>query len=122
MINNSAIQALREDTARLIAKFDEPEAQSSTIETNGGTATEISDEEYWWYRNHICHASEMIMTTPVDNPTLLEPILPRQGVVALVGSSDSGKSSLLRGLAMALGSTRATAVRYMYLRRMTSSL
>ena len=47
MINNSAIQALREDTARLIAKFDEPEAQSSTIETNGGTATEISDEEYW---------------------------------------------------------------------------
>ena len=102
MINNSAIQALREDTARLIAKFDEPEAQSSAIETNGGTATEISDEEYWWYRNHICHASEMIMTTPVDNPTLLEPILPRQGVVALVGSSDSGKSSLLRGLAMAI--------------------
>ena len=42
------------------------------------------------------------MTTPVDNPTLLEPILPRQGVVALVGSSDSGKSSLLRGLAMAI--------------------
>ena len=102
MINNSAIQALREDTARLIAKFDEPEAQSSAIETNGGTATEISDEEYWWYRNHICHASEMIMTTPVDNPTLLEPILPRQGVVALVGSSDSGKSSLLRWLAMAI--------------------
>ena len=34
--------------------------------------------------------------------TLLEPILPRSGVVALVGSSDSGKSTLLRGLAMAI--------------------
>jgi KaiC/GvpD/RAD55 family RecA-like ATPase len=33
---------------------------------------------------------------------LLAPILPRQGVVALVGSSDSGKSTLLRGLAMAV--------------------
>ena len=42
------------------------------------------------------------MTTPTESPTLLEPILPRQGVVALVGSSDSGKSSLLRGLAMAI--------------------
>ena len=102
MIDSPIIQALREDTARLIAQFDEPKAQSSTVEENLKKLSEISDEEYWWYRNHICHASEMIMTTPVDNPTLLEPILPRQGVVALVGSSDSGKSSLLRGLAMAI--------------------
>lgn len=33
---------------------------------------------------------------------LLDPIFPRAGVAALVGSSDSGKSTLLRGLAMAV--------------------
>ena len=102
MYTNAMIEAFKEDTAHLIASFDEPATQSSTIETPSDTTTKLSDEEYWWYRNHICHASEMIMTTPVDNPTLLEPILPRSGVVALVGSSDSGKSSLLRGLAMAI--------------------
>ena len=106
MIDSPIIQALREDTARLIAKFDEPEAQSSAIEAKADTKTELSEEEYWWYRNHICHASEMIMTEPTESPTLLDPILPRSGVVALVGSSDSGKSSLLRGLAMAIVSGR----------------
>lgn len=34
--------------------------------------------------------------------TLLDPILPRCGIVSLVGSSDSGKSTLLRGLAIAV--------------------
>ena len=102
MIDSPIIQALREDTARLIAQFDEPKAQSSAVEAKSGIATPLNDEEYWWYRNHICHASEMIMTEPTENPTLLDPILPRSGVVALVGSSDSGKSSLLRGLAMAV--------------------
>ena len=114
MYTNAMIEAFKADNARLIASFDEPEAQSSTIEAAagdtsagsnteaGGSITKLNDEEYWWYRNHICHASEMIMTTPAESPTLLEPILPRQGVVALVGSSDSGKSSLLRGLAMAI--------------------
>lgn len=96
------IEAFKEDNTRLIASFDEPEAQSSTVEAKSDHTSPLSEEEYWWYRDHICHASEMIMTTPTESPTLLEPILPRQGVVALVGSSDSGKSSLLRGLAMAV--------------------
>ena len=102
MINAPTIQALREDTARLVAQFDEPEAQSSVVEVKSDITSPLSEEEYCWYRDHICHASEMIMTQPAENPTLLEPILPRSGVVALVGSSDSGKSSLLRGLAMAV--------------------
>ena len=106
MIDSPIIQALREDTTRLIANFDKPEAQSSAIEAKSDIATPLSDDEYWWYRNHICHASEMIMREPTENPTLLDPILPRSGVVALVGSSDSGKSSLLRGLAMAIVSGR----------------
>ena len=54
------------------------------------------------YLERISCASEMMQRDYTDDDTLLEPILPRQGVVALVGSSDSGKSSLLRGLAMAI--------------------
>lgn len=38
---------------------------------------------------------------------LLDPLLPRCGLVSLVGSSDSGKSSFLRGLAIAVASGRA---------------
>lgn len=37
---------------------------------------------------------------------LLEPLLPRCGLVSLVGSSDSGKSSFLRGLAIAVSAGR----------------
>ena len=102
MIDTPNVQAFREDTMRLVASFDDSVAESSAVEVAGEAASPLSEEEYWWYRNHICHASEMIMTTTEQSPTLLEPILPRQGVVALVGSSDSGKSSLLRGLAMAV--------------------
>ena len=102
MYTNAMIEAFKEDNTRLIASFDEPEAQSSTVEAKSDHTSPLSEEEYCWYRDHICHASEMIMTEPAENPTLLEPILPRSGVVALVGSSDSGKSSLLRGLAMAV--------------------
>ena len=87
---------------RLVASFDDSAVGSSAVEVAEETTSALSEEEYWWYRNHVCHASEMIMTTSEQSPTLLEPILPRQGVVALVGSSDSGKSSLLRGLAMAV--------------------
>ncbi|MBO7188309.1 MAG: AAA family ATPase, partial [Tidjanibacter sp.] len=38
---------------------------------------------------------------------LLEPLLPKCGLVSLVGSSDSGKSSFLRGLAIAVAAGRA---------------
>ncbi|MEE1148690.1 MAG: AAA family ATPase, partial [Alistipes sp.] len=46
--------------------------------------------------------SDMMSRDYAIDDALLSPILPRQGVVALVGSSDSGKSTLLRGLAMAV--------------------
>jgi hypothetical protein len=59
------------------------------------------------YRERISCASEMMQRDYTEVDTLLEPILPRQGVVALVGSSDSGKSSLLRGLAMAIVAGRS---------------
>lgn len=49
-------------------------------------------------------AKYLIESAPIDISALLEPILPRVGVAALVGSSDSGKSTFLRGLAMAVSS------------------
>ena len=61
-----------------------------------------AEERLAAYRERVSSASEMMQREYTDNDTLLDPILPRQGVVGLVGSSDSGKSSLLRGLAMAI--------------------
>ena len=58
----------------------------------------VSDE----YFTRVSTANDMLTKSYTVEDTLLDPILPRQGVVALVGSSDSGKSSLLRGLAMAI--------------------
>ena len=49
-------------------------------------------------------AKYLIESAPTEISALLEPILPRVGVAALVGSSDSGKSTFLRGLAMAVSS------------------
>ena len=62
MYTNAMIEAFKEDTTRLIASFDEPEAQSSTIEAvagdmsaggdteaGGSTSTKLNDEEYWWH-------------------------------------------------------------------------
>ena len=54
------------------------------------------------YHTRISTASDMMSRDYAIDDALLSPILPRQGVVALVGSSDSGKSTLLRGLAMAV--------------------
>ena len=47
-------------------------------------------------------AMRLITKAPEHIDCLLEPIFPRAGVASLVGSSDSGKSTLLRGLAMAV--------------------
>ncbi|NYJ26331.1 ATP-binding protein [Allomuricauda sp. ARW1Y1] len=57
--------------------------------------------------NHEGHSStysgEQLLNMKVDNiPCLLEPILPKVGLVALAGSSDTGKSSLLRQLAVSI--------------------
>ena len=49
-------------------------------------------------------AMRLITKAPEHIDCLLEPIFPRAGVASLVGSSDSGKSTLLRGLAMAVSS------------------
>lgn len=56
------------------------------------------------YRRLLVNGYDMLCATPQEQDCLMEPILPRTGVVALVGTSDSGKSTLLRSLAMAVAS------------------
>lgn len=67
------------------------------------TPVEIEREELRReYEGRVARASDMLQREYTAEDSLLEPILPRQGVAALVGSSDSGKSTFLRGLAMAV--------------------
>ena len=81
------IEQLREDTARLIAQMrSEQEAEKQT------------------YRKYLVNGFQMLQNPSERVDCLVEPLLPRAGVAALVGSSDSGKSTLLRGLAMAVAS------------------
>lgn len=97
--------ALCTHVAQLVDSFD---TVNSTVEHLATTpaAQELSSEEevqgLKTYLERISYGSEMLLKRYDSQDALLEPILPRQGVVALVGSSDSGKSSLLRGLAMAI--------------------
>ena len=92
-MNKALIEALRIDAANLEngLKWQEQEAQNREKER--------LETEYF---ARVSSANQMLTKVYTEEDTLLEPILPRQGVVALVGSSDSGKSSLLRGLAMAI--------------------
>ncbi len=103
-LNERLIGELRADTARLANELLQEHTANPVTVTNPTLATDraLTAEEHSWLQGHITYASDMIMLNETKAPTLLEPILPRSGVAALVGSSDSGKSTLLRGLAMAI--------------------
>ncbi|MBO7266022.1 MAG: AAA family ATPase [Alistipes sp.] len=86
-MNDNLITQLREDTMRLCDELRrEQEAENQT------------------FRKYLVNGYEMLISPTEELECLLEPILPRVGVTALVGTSDSGKSTLLRGLAMAVAS------------------
>ena len=81
------INQLREDTQQLMQKMHT-----------------LADAERATYRKYLVNGYDMLNLSAEAMDCLLEPILPRTGVAALVGTSDSGKSTLLRGLAMAVAS------------------
>ena len=83
----SLIDKLRQDTQRLMEQLREQE-----------------DAEKALYRKYLVNGYDMLNLSTEAMDCLLDPILPRTGVAALVGTSDSGKSTLLRGLAMAVAS------------------
>ena len=82
-----AISLLREQTQRLIEQMHEE-----------------CESEKALYRKYLVSGYSMLSKPQQSIDYLLHPILPRTGVAALVGTSDSGKSTLLRGLAMAVAS------------------
>ena len=82
-----AISLLREQTQRLIEQMHEE-----------------CESEKDLYSKYLVSGYSMLSKPQQSIDYLLHPILPRTGVAALVGTSDSGKSTLLRGLAMAVAS------------------
>ena len=85
--NNDIVEALRRETQQLIDKMlEREEAEKQT------------------FRKYLVNGFDMLCSTTEQMDYLLSPLLPRVGVAALVGSSDSGKSTLLRSLAMAVAS------------------
>ena len=82
-------EQLRSDTQRLIDEMTEKqELQKQT------------------FRKYLVNGYDMLNFTAEQMDCLVDPILPRVGLASLVGTSDSGKSTLLRGLAMAVASGR----------------
>ena len=83
------IEQLRIDTQRLIDEMmQKQELQKET------------------FRKYLVNGYDMLNLSAEQMDCLVEPILPRVGLAALVGTSDSGKSTLLRGLAMAVAAGR----------------
>ena len=88
-IMTDLIEQLRIDTQRLIDQMvEKQELQKET------------------FRKYLVNGFDMLNLSAEQMDCLAEPILPRVGLAALVGTSDSGKSTLLRGLAMAVASGR----------------
>ncbi len=85
--NNDIVEALRRETQQLIDKMHERE-----------------EAEKQTFRKYLVNGFDMLQATTEQMDYLMAPLLPRVGMAALVGSSDSGKSTLLRGLAMAIAS------------------
>src|SRR5690554_5938291 len=56
--------------------------------------------------NDYISGKELIEMKITEVPSLLSPILPKSGVVALAGGSDTGKSSFLRHLASAIATNQ----------------
>ena len=83
------IEQLREDTARLIEEMRREQEEQKMV-----------------FRKYLVNGFDMLNITAEQMDCLVDPILPRVGLAALVGTSDSGKSTLLRGLAMAVASGR----------------
>ena len=81
------IEELRRDTQQLMQRMHE-----------------MAAEEKATFRKYLVNGYDMLNLSTESMDCLVEPILPRTGVAALVGTSDSGKSTLLRGLAMAVAS------------------
>jgi exonuclease VII large subunit len=66
-LNHEMIEALRDDTARLVEQL----AMKKQKREQAGYAA-LTQDEFEWYTGHIAHASEMMIIEPREEMTLLE--------------------------------------------------
>ncbi len=78
-----------EDEIRENLKFIKPIAKKNKTNT-----PDFSDSKY--------SALNLFKTDFEEIPTLLDPVFPKQGLVSLIGSSDTGKSTFLRQFALSI--------------------
>ena len=107
MLDQTFIEALRAEAQEFKKIFDEQRALDAAAQRNPfptPSLEESADAKLWL--KYLSNAADMLRQ-PIENiDNLVEPLLPRSGVAALVGTSDSGKSCFLRGLAMAIAEGR----------------
>ena len=78
----------------ILSDEDTVEKLDNDEKPNTKTHSDFSNERYSAFK---------LFKMDIDNiPSLIEPILPKQALVSLVGSSDTGKSTILRQLALSI--------------------
>lgn len=75
------------------------DVESTEIETNIISAEFKSPNDF---ANSRYSGLNLFSNTSEEIPKLLEPLFPKKGVISLVGSSDTGKSTLLRQLSISI--------------------
>lgn len=61
---------------------------------------QVISQEVRVYPDYVITGEELVSNNIIEIPKLIDPIFPKVGVVAIAGSSDTGKSSFLRQLGM----------------------
>lgn len=61
---------------------------------------QVINQEVRVYPDYVITGEELVSNNIIEIPKLIDPIFPKVGVVAIAGSSDTGKSSFLRQIAM----------------------
>lgn len=61
---------------------------------------QLINQEVRVYPDYVITGEELVSNNIIEIPKLIDPIFPKVGVVAIAGSSDTGKSSFLRQLGM----------------------
>ncbi|MCC5612606.1 AAA family ATPase, partial [Nostoc sp. CHAB 5834] len=74
--------------------------------------TEFSTQRKEFGENDLITGEQLLAYKLTEIPWLVEPIFPRVGIAALAGSSDTGKSALLRQLAIAISGKDSTFLGY----------
>ena len=103
MLDHNFIEALRAEAQEFQRIFDAQREAAIAANNNPFPAPQLGVEgEKSLLLKYLSNAADMLRAPIEGIDNLVEPLLPRMGVAALVGTSDSGKSTFLRGLAMAI--------------------